>query len=58
MTQAEREKLLADAIILERAARVIERVYAEALLTDSTLYTVYMWLGYQAGAWRLEAERD
>lgn len=51
------ERLLADAIVMEHAVRVIERVYAEALLTDPTLYTVYTWLGYQAKAWRLEAER-
>lgn len=57
MTKLEAEKLLADAILLERALRVIERVYRRELLTDPTLHMVSSWLRYQAYAWRLEVER-
>jgi hypothetical protein len=51
----ERSRLVGDAVILERATRVLERVYPDAE-SDATLNTVLTFLAYQARAWRLEAE--
>jgi hypothetical protein len=56
MTKEEAQRMLGDAIVLERAVGIIDRVYAQELATHITLYTVRSWLKFQARAWREEAE--
>ena len=50
MDKVERERAVADAILLERAARVLTRRYPDGLKYDVA------WLGHYAGLLRREAE--
>jgi hypothetical protein len=52
----DRHRMMADAIILERAERVLQRRDPEGTVHDRTENTVVTFLRYRAQALRLEAE--
>lgn len=56
MDECERRRLVGDAIILERAEKVLRRRDPRGVLTDATEHAVVTFLGYRAKALRLEAE--
>lgn len=56
MSDAERQRLLADAILLERASRVLERRVKGHILTDPILHAGVNYLIMYAAQWRREAE--
>jgi hypothetical protein len=58
MSQAEREKAVADAIILERAARVLRSRFPGLWLTDPAMHAAVAINRRFAVQLRSEAERD
>lgn len=55
----DRSRMVADAIILERAVQVLERRFHESVTQDLvTAGTAHAWVKYAARSLRLEAEKE
>jgi len=56
MEKLERERLVADAILLERAVKVLERRFSRAIAEEVTAHTAVTWIRYAGQVLRRDGE--